>query len=124
MPERPGERTVGCMTPASPSPTCRQYGWLTVTTTAAPRATPAGRAIVDEYLAWMEPVAPSSDTCPRFDEFVVASRLGRPIAVAGVRRGVDDSAEIAPIYVRPVARNTDVSRALTECATAVRRRAA
>jgi hypothetical protein len=54
----------------------------------------------------------------------MASRLGRPIAVAGVRRGADDSAEVAPIYVRAVARNIDVSRALTECATAARRRAA
>jgi hypothetical protein len=115
------------MTTSVPSPSsaiCRQYGRLTVTTTPAPRATPAGRAIVDEYLAWMEPAAMAAGSCPRFDEFVVASRLGRPIAVAGVRRGAGDSAEVAPIYVRPVARNSDVSRALTECATAPRRRAA
>ncbi len=112
------------MTTPLHSITCRQYGWLTVTMTPTPRATLAGRAIVDEYLAWMESAPTDSGICPRFDEFVVASRLGRPIAVAGVRRGADESAEVAPIYVRRVARNTDVSRALTECATAKRRRAA
>ena len=106
------------------SVTCRQYGWLTVTTTSRPRATPAGRAIVDEYLAWVAPATTDAGMCPRFDEFVVGSRLGRPIAVAGVRRGADDSAEVAPIYVRPIARSVDVSRALTDCATAARRRAA
>ena len=79
------------MSTSLPSVTCRQYGWLTVTTTSRPRATPAGRAIVDEYLAWMEPATTDAGMCPRFDEFVVASRLGRPIAVAGVRRGADDS---------------------------------
>ena len=110
--------------PSTDSVTCRQYGRLTVTTMPTPRATPAGRAIVDEYLAWMEPAATDSGPWPRFDEFVVASRLGRPIAVAGVRRGADDAAEVAPIYVRAIARTSDVSRALTECATATRRRAA
>ena len=106
------------------SVTCRQYGWLTVTTTSRPRATPAERAIVDEYLAWMEPGTTDAGMCPRFDEFVVARRLGRPIAVAGVRHGAGDSPQVAPIYVRPIARCVDVSRALTDCATAARRRAA
>ena len=126
MPDEVGGAQGRCMTtslPSTDSVTCRQYGRLTVTTTPTPRATRAGRAIVDEYLAWIGPAA-DSGTCPRFDEFVMASRLGRPLAVAGVRRGADDSAEVAPIYVRPLARNIDVSRALTECATAPRLRAA
>jgi hypothetical protein len=109
------------MTTQPTSTTCRQYGRLTVTTTPTPRATPAGRAIVEEYLAWMDPE--QGATCPRFDEFVVASRSGRPIAVAGVRRRADDSAEVAPVYVRRVARNMDVSRVLTDCATTSRRAA-
>jgi hypothetical protein len=124
MPDQVGPAQGRCMRRPLPSVTCRQYGWLTVTTTSRSRATPARRAIVDEYLAWMEPSSTDAGMGPRFEEFVVASRLGRPIAVAGVRRGADDSPQIAPIYVRPIAQSVDLSRALTECATAARRGAA